>query len=165
MRRLQTRRILATASTFLLLACGSSEAPEPARPSPAAKPAAPAAPAEPAETIPPPAVPEPGAGPADAAAGAAKYATYCASCHGANGDGNTPIAQSLDPKPVAHNDGGYMNPLSDAYLFRVVKEGGAAVGKSQMMAAWGGSLSDADIRNVVAFMRTLADPPYQPPTP
>jgi len=36
------------------------------------------------------------------------------------------------------------------------------VGKSSMMAPLGGSLSDQQIRNVIAFIRSLADPPYQP---
>jgi cytochrome c553 len=31
-----------------------------------------------------------------------------------------------------------------------------------MMAPVGGSLSDQQIRNVIAFIRSLADPPYQP---
>jgi hypothetical protein len=53
-----------------------------------------------------------------------------------------------------------MNPLTDDYLFKVIKFGGASVGKSPMMAPLG--LSDQKIHNVIAFVRTLADPPYQP---
>jgi mono/diheme cytochrome c family protein len=30
------------------------------------------------------------------------------------------------------------------------------------MAPWGSALSDQQIENVIAFIRTLADPPYQP---
>jgi mono/diheme cytochrome c family protein len=56
-----------------------------------------------------------------------------------------------------------MNALSDAHLFSVIQKGGPAVGKSQLMAAWGGALTDAQIRDVIAFIRTLADPPYTPP--
>jgi mono/diheme cytochrome c family protein len=89
----------------------------------------------------------------------------CASCHGASGDAKTPIADTLNPRPTAHNDGNYMNAVPDEALFRIIKEGGAAVGRSPLMVAWGGSLSDAEIRNVIAFIRTLATPPYQPPTP
>ena len=55
-----------------------------------------------------------------------------------------------------------MNPLTDDYLFKVIKFGGAAVGKSPMMAPVGGLLSDQQIRNVIAFIRSLAKPPYQP---
>jgi cytochrome c1 len=103
--------------------------------------------------------------PGDAAAGATSYALFCASCHGADGGANTPIADSLKPRPTAHSNGTYMNTLSDDYLFRIIGQGGPAVGKSPLMMAWRGSLSDEQIRDVIAFIRTLADPPYQPPTP
>lgn len=98
-------------------------------------------------------------------AGAATYRTYCAACHGLTGDGDTPFADSLDPPPTAHSNGAYMNTLRDDYLFRLIKEGGAAVGKSPNMAPWGGSLSDAQIWNVIAHIRSLADPPYEAATP
>jgi mono/diheme cytochrome c family protein len=57
-----------------------------------------------------------------------------------------------------------MNTLGDDYLFTVIKKGGMAVGKSPNMAPWGGALSDEQIRNVVAYVRSLANPPYTPPT-
>jgi mono/diheme cytochrome c family protein len=57
-----------------------------------------------------------------------------------------------------------MNALSDDYLFEVIVKGGAAVGKSPLMAPWGGTLSDDGVRDVIAFIRTLADPPYAPPS-
>ena len=62
---------------------------------------------------------------------------------------------NITPPPTKHNDAEYMATLTDDYLFQVIKEGGAAVGKSPMMAPWGGSLSDEQIRAVVAYMRTL----------
>jgi len=94
--------------------------------------------------------------------GAADYALFCASCHGGAGQGDGPLATTLDPKPAKHSDGEYMNDLSDEYLFRVIAEGGAAVGKSPLMAAGGGTLSEARIQDLVAFIRTLASPPYEP---
>jgi mono/diheme cytochrome c family protein len=94
--------------------------------------------------------------------GANLYALYCASCHGARGDGDGPVAQALDPQPARHSDGLYMNGLSDDYLFQVIAEGGAAVGKSPLMAPWAGTLDAAQIRALVTFIRTLPDPPYQP---
>ena len=145
--------------------CGEqSEAPAPAKQAPA-KPAA-DQPAQPAAKAP---APKPDAAPAesedvaaDPVAGKADYQIFCASCHGPTGDGDGPVAQALDPKPARHSDGNYMNSLKDDYLFQVIKFGGASVGKSPMMAPVGGSLSDQQIRNVIAFIRTLADPPYQP---
>ncbi|MEN8180938.1 MAG: cytochrome c [Myxococcota bacterium] len=106
----------------------------------------------------PPAAPT-ASGPADVQAGAALYGQYCSSCHGARGDGDGPVAAGLDPSPARHSDGEVMNALSDDYLFRVIEGGGPAVGKSPLMTAWGGTLRDGEIRDVVAFIRTLADPP------
>jgi mono/diheme cytochrome c family protein len=162
-------RWLAVGLAITGLACGDSgtdESPKPAPTAPA-KPAEPApAPTEPAPPV-EPAEPAGGAPPAtaDAAAGAITYQTFCAACHGAKGDGDSPFAQTLNPPPTAHSDGKYMNTLTDDYLFRLIKEGGMAVGKSPNMAPWGGSLSDAQIRDVMADIRTLAVPPYQAPTP
>jgi mono/diheme cytochrome c family protein len=81
-------------------------------------------------------------------------------CHGAEGNGDGPLAANLNPKPARHSDGNYMNPLTDDYLFKVIKLGGASVGKSPLMAPMGGMLSDPQIRNIIAFLRGLADPPY-----
>ena len=70
------------------------------------------------------------------------------------------VMMELVPKPAKHSDGRYMNALSDAHLYKVISEGGAAVGKSSMMAPWGMSLEDEDIQGVIVFIRSLADPPY-----
>ena len=152
----------ATALALFAFGCGEqSEAPTPPKPAKEA-PAQPAAkapaPVEKADTAPA----ESEAVEADPAAGKADYQIFCASCHGPTGDGDGPVAQALDPKPARHSDGNFMNPLKDDYLFQVIKFGGASVGKSPMMAPVGGSLSDQQIRNVIAFIRSLANPPYQP---
>jgi mono/diheme cytochrome c family protein len=135
-------------------ACGPSE-PEPA--APPLEPPPPAIPAVPAPAVPPQAVPQPGAGgEADVERGARIYASHCAACHGADGKGDGPLAAGLDPQPTNHADAAYMDTLSDEHLFLVVKEGGSAVGASPLMAPWGGTLSDAEIRDVVAFTRSLS---------
>jgi mono/diheme cytochrome c family protein len=156
---------LGAALTLFAFGCGEqSDAPTPPKPAenapapPAAEPPAPPAPAKNPDTPPDPIA----AVEADAKAGKADYQIYCASCHGEAGEGDGPVAQALNPKPARHSDGAYMNPLTDDYLFKVIKFGGASVGKSAMMAPLGGSLSDQQIRNIIAFIRTLADPPYQP---
>lgn len=162
------RLFLSLALLWGLSACSDSSTDAPAPP--AEKPAAEPAP-EPTPAPAPTPAPDPEPAPApdaepvatgDAKAGKADYQMFCASCHGMSGAGDGPVAATLEPKPVAHNDGNVMNPLTNAYLFQVIQEGGAAVGKSQLMAPWGGVLSDAQIHNVVAFIRSLADPPYQP---
>jgi len=155
----RSTRLLGGLIAGVALACGAPEEAPPAA-APTQPPGAAVAPTTPESPAPGAAAPV-----VDVAAGGRIYATFCASCHGADGSARTPIADTLDPRPTAHNNGAYMNGIPDEALFRIIKEGGAAVGRSPLMVAWGGSLSDADIRNVVAFIRTLADPPYQPPTP
>jgi mono/diheme cytochrome c family protein len=145
------------ASALVFAACSREEAPPAAAPAPA--PAAPAAPSATAPTAPAPA-PVPAAAP-DVVRGEQLYATYCSTCHGPRGDGDGPAAAALDPKPVKHHDGAYMNALSNEHLFKVIKLGGPAVGKSAMMAPWGGTLSDQQIWDVVAFTRSLAEPAYE----
>ena len=141
----------------LLLACGDAgdRPAQPAEPPPAPPPAEPPPPAA-AETPPPAA--EPAGDPV--ARGREVYQLYCASCHGPEGDGDGPVSAGLDPKPAKHSDGSYMNALSDAHLEKVIKEGGASVGKSPLMAPWGGTLSDTQLKDVIAFVRSLAVPPY-----
>ncbi len=97
----------------------------------------------------------------DPVAGKATYEKTCSLCHGTTGKGDGPAAAALPTKPRNHTDGNYMNQLKDDYLFKIIKEGGAAVGKAQFMPAWGTQLKDPEIWNVIAYIRTLAVPPYQ----
>jgi mono/diheme cytochrome c family protein len=88
----------------------------------------------------------------DAANGAKLYKRYCAGCHGADGRGGAhtfmPHIQNLTKKD-------YIEFLPDGYLFTVIAEGGEAVGKSAYMPAWGGTLSEQEIKDVIAHIRTL----------
>ncbi len=88
--------------------------------------------------------------------GETNYATYCSPCHGAQGNGDGPMAALLNPKPARHGDADYMKTLSDDYMYRVIRDGGPAVGKSPMMAPWKATLSDPQIRDLVAYIRSLA---------
>ncbi|HTM10115.1 MAG TPA: cytochrome c [Verrucomicrobiae bacterium] len=97
----------------------------------------------------------------DANAGKAKYESLCAGCHGKTGKGDGPAAASLNPKPQDHTDGKVMNALSDQYLTDIVKNGGASVKKSPLMPAWGKTLKDQEVADVIAYIRSLANPPYK----
>ncbi len=96
------------------------------------------------------------AGSTVAVRGEGNYATYCTACHGPRGDGDGPMAALLDPKPTQHSDAALMSAFSDEQLFKVIKDGGPAVGKSPQMAAWGELLSDQNIRDLVDYVRSLA---------
>jgi len=83
------------------------------------------------------------------------YLTYCAECHGADGHGSWRAALLLlrpgnlaDPRTLA--------ALSDEYLFDLVKNGGATIGKPGM-PAFGYHLTDEQIREVVQYLRTPSD--------
>ncbi len=89
--------------------------------------------------------------------GYASYQYYCAVCHGKGGGGNGSNAKNLSIPPRKHNDADYMANLSDAYLSRIIKEGGASPGLSPLMPPWGGALNDDEISNLIAFLRILPD--------
>lgn len=97
----------------------------------------------------------------DITKGKALYLEHCAACHGKEGKGDGPDAKDLNPKPRNHTDGNYMNRLRDNYLFTVIKNGGQAVGKSDQMSGWGNILADQEITDLIAYIRTLAKPPYK----
>jgi cytochrome c oxidase cbb3-type subunit 3 len=92
---------------------------------------------------------------ADVEQGKKLYGQFCASCHGQSGKGDGPAAAALNPKPRDHTDKEYMSKMSDEDMFKVIKNGGVAIGKSPLMPPWGASLKDDQIKDVVAYIRTL----------
>jgi mono/diheme cytochrome c family protein len=98
----------------------------------------------------------------DVKAGKTKYDANCIGCHGATGKGDGPAAAALNPKPQDHTDGKTMNALTDKYLFDIIKQGGKAVQKAALMPAANKKLTDQDIWDMVAYIRSLASPPYKP---
>ncbi len=95
---------------------------------------------------------------ADLAAGRKIFENVCAACHGPNGrpDLTSPTVQALDPKPADLTDPLFNSrePAEDWEI--VVTHGGTALGLSAAMPGQQGALSEDDIRNVVAYAKTLA---------
>ena len=89
------------------------------------------------------------------------YLTYCSSCHGDKGKGDGPAASSLPVKPADHTNGAVMNQLPDKFLIDIISKGGSAVGKSALMPAWGSQLKDKQLRDLVAYIRSIVEPPYK----
>ena len=80
-------------------------------------------------------------------AGAALYKAKCASCHGADGSGNTPAGKSLKVGDLRSPE---VQKMSDADLIAITTNG---KGK---MPAYGGKLSADQIKQVVAAIRAMA---------
>ena len=95
------------------------------------------------------------------------YQQFCTPCHGQEGNGRGPRArnEALQPPPRDHTNGFYMNMQTDVRLYKVISQGGKANNLSHVMPQWKHILSDDDIFDIIAYIRTLAkDPSYRPPT-
>jgi len=87
---------------------------------------------------------------------------YCTVCHDPE---STPERVSnfdnlAPPAPHQFTDGNTLNQMADADLIRIIADGGPALGKSPQTPAYRGTLSAAEIKAVVAYLRAVADPPY-----
>lgn len=80
----------------------------------------------------------------------------CAICHGATGEGDGAAAAAFNPKPRNLSDKAYMSKLKDQDMANIIKNGGAAVGKSPLMPPFGAALKDGAIKDVIAYIRSLA---------
>jgi mono/diheme cytochrome c family protein len=88
------------------------------------------------------------------------YADQCAACHGANLEGQpdwrSPLPSGRLPAPP-HDASGHTWHHPDDMLFRIVKEGTAAIvggGYESDMPAFADVLGDADIRAVLAYIKS-----------
>jgi mono/diheme cytochrome c family protein len=98
----------------------------------------------------------------DVDAGRALYARACAPCHGAGGKGDGGSAAAFATKPADLTDGRLVNRLPDAFLVDVIMNGGPSVGLAPTMPSFRGHLNEGQARQVVAYLRTLAQPPFRP---
>ena len=91
----------------------------------------------------------------DANKGRELYMEKCVLCHGAAGAGWDWAKKVAEP-PVPVPDLAQVAPeRSDQFLFDVVKSGGEAVGKTRFMPPFAFQLSDREVWDLVAFMRSL----------
>ncbi|HXH82874.1 MAG TPA: c-type cytochrome [Candidatus Tectomicrobia bacterium] len=104
----------------------------------------------------------PEAPPRAVVAGRDLYATHCATCHGPEARGDGPSAAGFATKPTNLADGRIMNPLPDEFLVNVILHGGPAEGLAPTMPPFDAYLGEAQARDIVAYLRTLADPPFRP---
>jgi mono/diheme cytochrome c family protein len=98
----------------------------------------------------------------DVEAGRDIYARSCALCHGEGGRGDGASAAGFATKPSDLADGRLMNALPDEFLMNVIVNGGPAEGLAPTMPPFRGHLSEEQARQVVAYVRSLAQPPFSP---
>lgn len=84
---------------------------------------------------------------ADAAAGKTVFDKHCKMCHGATGQGNPGMAKVLGTT-IADLGSPEVQKMSDADIKKII-----TTGKGKMKPVAG--LSDADMDNVIAHIRTL----------
>jgi len=105
----------------------------------------------------------PAGSPAD---GRTLYVHHCSACHGAFAKGDGPIGERLwaehKVRPRDLTDSSYIATRSDKELFAVVSRGGGHFKKSTFMPAWTVTLSPEQIRDVVAYVRSVSRTASQP---
>ena len=80
------------------------------------------------------------------------WANNCAQCHGASGKGDTKMGKMLNAADLT--DSKKQASFTDAQAATAIKDGVKQNGKTTMKA-FGGKLSDEEIKALVAYVRTL----------
>jgi mono/diheme cytochrome c family protein len=82
----------------------------------------------------------------------ANWDANCAQCHGKSGAADTKMGKQLNAKDLT--DSKVQAAFSDAKATQSIKEGVKENGKTTMKA-FGGKLTDDEIKALVAYVRTL----------
>ncbi|MCA0455360.1 MAG: cytochrome c [Chloroflexi bacterium] len=91
------------------------------------------------------------------------YSQYCASCHGANGEGQFPDLPLLPDQTgrlgaPPHNGNGHTSHHPDDWLIRYVRESGVSLHYPEiyyLMPAFADQLSDEQISLIIAYIKTI----------
>ena len=79
------------------------------------------------------------------------FANYCVTCHGINADGNGRAARLYSPKPANLR----ASDKNDAYFALIIRKGGATLGRSEFMPTWEAELTNEQIGDLVAYLRSI----------
>lgn len=82
--------------------------------------------------------------------GQAVYAMNCVLCHGPQGQGDGLVGKTIDP-PAADFTSAASKKKTDAELLAVIENGRPPTA----MVGWKGQLSDAEIQDVLAYVKSL----------
>ncbi len=96
---------------------------------------------------------------AQLAVGQRGFLAYCAMCHGNSGNGDGEVAIVLKQKGIVVarlNDGQRMSGLTKADVTKIISQGGAHTGRSNIMPAWGDLLGPETVDAVASYVMTLS---------
>ena len=88
-----------------------------------------------------------------AAPAAENWENHCAKCHGMDGKGQTKAGKKAEVKDLT--DANYQAGFTDEQMFKQIKEGMKDKNGKEKMKAFGGTLSDEEIKALVAHVRGL----------
>ena len=81
------------------------------------------------------------------------WTKHCGACHGKEGKGQTKAGRKAEVKDLT--DANYQAGFTDEQMFKQIKEGMKDKSGKEKMKAFGGTLSDEEIKALVAFVRGL----------
>jgi mono/diheme cytochrome c family protein len=88
---------------------------------------------------------------------------HCSRCHDPESSPErVSNFENLAIKPHPFTEGNTLNKMSDADLTSIIMHGGPALSRSALMPPYGNTLSAADVRALIAYIRAVADPPFEP---
>lgn len=83
------------------------------------------------------------------------YQERCVLCHGPKGHGWDWDSKVDRPPVPVPNLLEILSQRSDDHLFRVIRDGGEAIGRTGFMPAFGFNMSEQELKDIVAYLRSL----------
>ncbi len=88
--------------------------------------------------------------------GQADYKNLCLKCHGAEGKGDGPVTKMVKNQSMGDlSSTEAMTQYSAEDLYKLISEGGEAVGKAKLMPAHKEKLGESEIQAILAYMKTF----------
>jgi len=81
----------------------------------------------------------------------------CGPCHGEGGAGDGPAAAALDPSPANFTDPAFwaQERVTHEHIVSVITDGGAANGRSALMAAFGEQFTEEQVEELATYVESL----------
>ena len=80
------------------------------------------------------------------------FRNFCALCHGKNGEGDGKMAKVINNPPPFNLT---VSQAPEAYLEKIIRQGGEVNGRSPRMPPWGDQLTKEQIKSLILYLMTL----------